>query len=252
MEDWKEQVALVTGGASGIGRATALAFAAEGTRVVVADVSPDGGEETIRLIRSRGGEARFVLADVSRAGDVEALIAKTMKGYGRLDFAFNNAGIEGTMAPTAACSEENWDRTIATNLKGVWLCLKHELPRMLERKRGAIVNMASVAGLVGFPGLPAYVASKHGIVGLTRTAALEVARQGIRVNVVCPGAVETPMLDRLRKSGAGVEQSIAASEPVGRAAKPEEIAAAVIWLCSDSASFVTGQALPVDGGWVAQ
>jgi NAD(P)-dependent dehydrogenase (short-subunit alcohol dehydrogenase family) len=250
--NWKEKVALVTGASSGIGRATALAFAEEGARVMVADVSTDGGEEAVRVIRSRGGEASFVKTDVSRAHDVEAMVAKTLKTYGRLDCAFNNAGIEGTMASVVDCTEANWDRIIATNLKGVWLCMKYELPKMVERKRGAIVNTSSIAGLVGFQGLCAYDASKHGIVGLTRTAALEFAKQGIRVNAVCPGAIETPMLDRLEKDQPEVQKSVLASEPVGRVGKPEEIAAAVLWLCSDAASFVTGQALAVDGGWVAQ
>jgi NAD(P)-dependent dehydrogenase (short-subunit alcohol dehydrogenase family) len=250
--NWKEKVALVTGASSGIGRATAFAFADEGARVMVADVSTDGGEETVRLIRSRGGEASFIKTDVSRAQDVEAMVAKTIKTYGRLDCAFNNAGIEGTMASIVDCTEENWNRIIATNLKGVWLCMKYELPKMVERKRGAIVNTSSIAGLVGFQGLCAYDASKHGIVGLTQTAALEFAKQGIRVNAVCPGAIETPMLERLEKDQPEVQKSVLGSEPVGRVGKPEEIAAAVLWLCSDAASFVTGQALAVDGGWVAQ
>jgi len=252
MEHWQERVALVTGASSGIGRATALAFAAAGARIVASDVRAEGGHELVRAIRDRNGEATFVEADVSRASDVAQLVAHAERAYGRLDCAFNNAGIEGTLASTVECTEENWDHTIATNLKGVWLCMKAELAVMLPRGRGAIVNCSSVAGLVGFPGLPAYVASKHGIVGLTRTAALECAKRGVRVNAVCPGAVSTAMIERIFAAGAEVRSQVTASEPVGRMGRPDEIAAAVVWLCSDAASFVTGHALAVDGGWVAQ
>jgi NAD(P)-dependent dehydrogenase (short-subunit alcohol dehydrogenase family) len=247
---WKEQVALVTGAGSGIGRATALAFAEEGARVVVCDVQAGNGEDTVRMIRDLGNAAEFVAADVSRPGEVENLVYQTVKRFGRLDFAFNNAGIEGVMATTANCTEENWDRTLAINLKGVWLCMKYELRHMLERGAGAIVNCSSVAGLVGYQQLPAYAASKHGIVGLTRTAALEYAQQGIRINAVCPGVIRTAMIDRLSQNYPEVQ--LAAGEPIGRMGTPEEIAAPVIWLCSDRASFVTGQAFAVDGGWVAQ
>lgn len=250
MPMWKEQVALVTGAGSGIGRAAALAFADEGARVVVSDVHTSNGEEAVRMIRESGGQADFVAADVSKASDVENLIYQTVKRDGRLDFAFNNAGIEGVMATTADCTEENWDQTLAINLKGVWLCMKHELRHMLERGSGVIVNCSSVAGLVGFAQLPAYVASKHGIVGLTRAAALEYAQQGIRINAICPGVIHTPMVDRLQHEHPGLE--LAAGEPIGRMGTPEEIAGAVIWLCSERASFVTGQAWAVDGGWVAQ
>lgn len=246
------KVALVTGGGSGIGRAAALAFAREGAKVVVSDVVIDGGEETVRLIKAAGGQAVFVKADVARPAEVDALIARVVDTYGRLDCAFNNAGIEGTMAQTADCSEENWDRTIAINLKGVWLCLKAEIPQMLKQGGGAIVNTASVAGLVGFAGLPAYVASKHGVVGLTKSAALEYAKQGIRVNAVCPGVIRTPMVERLFRDNPAAGETIAAMEPVGRMGTPEEIAEAVVWLCSDAASFVTGLAMAVDGGLTAQ
>ncbi len=247
-----ERVALVTGAGSGIGRATAVAFARAGARVVVSDRDAAGGEQTVASIRSAGGDALFVRADVAVARDVEALVARAMHAYGRLDFAFNNAGIEGKQALTADTSEEDWDRIIAVNLKGVWLCMKHEIPRMLTGQGGAIVNCSSVAGLVGFAQLPAYVASKHGVVGLTKATALEYARSGIRVNAVCPGAIQTPMIDRVVAARPEMAAALAAAEPVGRMGRPEEIAAAVVWLCSDEASFVTGQAWAVDGGWVAQ
>lgn len=247
---WTEEVALVTGASSGIGRASALAFSEEGARVVLCDVHASEGEATARMVRELGGEAEFVAADVSKASDVENLMHHIVKRYGRFDFAFNNAGIEGVMASTADCSEENWDRTLSINLKGVWLCMKHELQHMLSRESGAIVNCSSVAGLVGFQQLPAYVASKHGIVGLTRTAALECAKKGVRVNAVCPGVIDTAMVGRISHDHPEVD--LAAGEPIGRMGKPEEIASAVIWLCSQRASFVTGQAIAVDGGWVAQ
>jgi len=246
------KIVLVTGGGSGIGRAASLALAKEGAKVAVSDVVVAGGEETVRLIKAAGSEATFIKADVAKAAEVEALIKKVVEIYGRLDCAVNNAGIEGAMTSTVDCSEENFDRIIAVNLKGVWLCMKHEIPQMLKQGGGAIVNTASVAGLVGFQGLPAYVASKHGVNGLTKTAALEYAKQGIRVNAVCPGVIQTPMLDRLFTSQPGVSETIAAMEPVGRLGKPEEIAAAVVWLCSDASSFVTGLPMAVDGGLIAQ
>ncbi len=246
------KIALVTGGGSGIGRATSLALAKEGAKVAVADVVVAGGEETVRMITAAGGEATFIKVDVAKAAEVEALIKKVVETYGRLDCAFNNAGIEGEMTTTVDCSEANWDCTIAINLTGVWLCMKHEIPQMLKQGGGAIVNTASVAGLVGFQGLSAYVASKHGVNGLTKTAALEYAKQGIRVNAVCPGVIHTPMLDRLFSSQPSAGETIAAMEPVGRLGKPEEIAAAVVWLCSDAASFVTGLPMAVDGGLIAQ
>jgi NAD(P)-dependent dehydrogenase (short-subunit alcohol dehydrogenase family) len=246
------KVALITGGGSGIGRATALAFAREGAKVVVADIVVEGGEETVRQIKAAGGEAIFVKTDVAKGAEVVALIKKTVETYGRLDCAFNNAGIEGTIALTAESSEDNWDRVIAVNLKGVWLCLKHEIPQMLKQGGGAIVNTASVAGLVGGAGASAYVASKHGVNGLTKTAALEYAKHGIRVNAVCPGVIRTPMLERAFASNLQLMEAMAAMEPIGRMAAPEEVAEAVVWLCSDAASFVTGLPMAVDGGWVAQ
>ena len=247
---FKDKVALVTGASFGIGRATALAFAKKGAKVVLADWKEN--QETMDLIKSIGGEAIFVKCDVSKAADVKALIEKTIATFGHLDYAYNNAGIEGTSAPIHECTEENWDKTIDVNLKGVWLCMKYEIIEMLKKGKGAIVNCSSVAGLVGFQGLPAYVASKHGIIGLTKTAALECAKLGIRVNAVCPGVIKTPMIDRLTANNKDTEAQFASQEPVGRLGLPEEIANAVIWLCSDKSSFVTGHAMPVDGGWVAQ
>jgi len=246
------KIALVTGAGSGIGRESALAFAASRAQVMVSDVVVESGEETVAQIKAAGGEATFMRADVSQRADVEALIRQIVETYGRLDCAHNNAGIEGDMAPTADCTEANWDRTIAINLKGVWLCMKYEIPQMLEQGGGVIVNTSSAAGLVGFVDLPAYVATKHGVAGLTRTAALEYAQQGIRVNAVCPGVIHTPMIDRIVGGDAEAEAQFTALEPVGRMGSPAEVAQAVVWLCSDAASFVTGIAMPVDGGFVAQ
>lgn len=246
------KVALVTGAGSGIGRASALTFAREGAKVVVADVAVEGGEETVRLIQQGGGEALFCKVDVSRAAEVEALIAKAVKTYGRLDCAYNNAGIEGSAATTTDYAEEEWERVIAINLKGVWLCMKYEIPYLLKQGGGAIVNTASAAGLVGFRGGAAYVASKHGVVGLTKTAALEYAKAGVRVNAVCPGAIDTPMMGRITGHRPQRAERMAASAPVGRMGTPQEIAESVVWLCSEAASFVTGQAMAVDGGITAQ
>ncbi|HEV8713377.1 MAG TPA: SDR family oxidoreductase [Candidatus Binatia bacterium] len=246
------KIALVTGAGSGIGRATALTFAREGAKVVVADVVVEGGEETVRLIKAAGGEALFVKADMAKATEVEAMVQKAVATYGRLDCAHNNAGIEGATGRTADYREEDWDRVISINLTGVWFCLKYEIAQMLKQGGGAIVNTASDAGLLGVPQMPAYVASKHGVVGLTKTAALEYAKSGIRVNAVCPGVIKTPMVDRITGQRAGRAERMAAAEPVGRMGKPEEIAEAVVWLCSEAASFVTGLPMPVDGGIIAQ
>lgn len=252
MGTFDEKVAIVTGASTGIGRATALAFAREGARGVVADVPVAGGDETVRLIKKAGGQATFVKTDVSKTADVKVMVQEAVRTYGRLDCAFNNAGIEGAAAPIVDNTEENFDRVIGINLKGVWLCMKYEIPEMLKQKGGAIVNCSSIAGLVGFPGITPYVASKHGVVGLTKTAALEYAKSGIRVNAVCPGVIRTPMIERFTGGKAEAEAQLTAGEPVGRMGAPEEIAEAVVWLCSDAASFVTGHPMVVDGGWVAQ
>jgi NAD(P)-dependent dehydrogenase (short-subunit alcohol dehydrogenase family) len=268
------KVALVTGAGSGIGRASALAFARQGACVIVADILADPAEETVKMIRDMGGNAVPVKADVSKPEEVRALLQKTIELFGRLDFAHNNAGIEGERNPTAACSEENWDRTIAVNLKGVWLCMKYEIQQMLKQGGGAIVNTASVAGLVGVYKLPAYAASKHGIVGLTKTAALEYARAEIRINAVCPGLIDTEMIERTLERGfskkrlvhkvpllgvlvdsmerRAVRSFLNRSIPIRRMGSAEEVANVVIWLCSDAASYVNGHALTVDGGYVAQ
>lgn len=247
---FQDKVAIVTGGSFGIGQATAMAFARRGASVVIADVIENN--ETLDQIRAAGGTAIFVKCDVSSSSDVKNLVDHTIRTYGRLDYAFNNAGIEGISAPAHECTEENWDHTLNVNLKGIWMCMKYELPQMLTHGKGAIVNCASVAGLVGFAGLPAYVASKHAVVGLTKTAALENAKTGIRINAVCPGVIKTPMVDRMTGKQKEVEKVYENMEPVGRMGKPEEVAEAVVWLCSDNASFVTGQPLAVDGGWIAQ
>jgi NAD(P)-dependent dehydrogenase (short-subunit alcohol dehydrogenase family) len=246
------RTALVTGGGSGIGRATALAFARAGANVVVADVDRFGGMETADLVTAAGGRCLFVAGDVSRSDEVVHIVDMAVGSYGHLDCAFNNAGIQGELSATVDCSEENWDRITGINLKGVWLCMKYELAHMLRRGRGAIVNCASNFGLVGSAGMPAYSAAKHGVMGLTKTAALETAKSGVRVNAVCPGPVQTPLVDRIVATQPEVLTAIEAREPVGRMGRPEEIANAVVWLCSDEASFVTGAFLSVDGGYVAQ
>jgi NAD(P)-dependent dehydrogenase (short-subunit alcohol dehydrogenase family) len=248
------KVAVVTGGSSGMGRATALAFAREGAKVIIADKNVKGGEETVRIIKQVGGEATFVKTDVSKATEVEALVNKTIELYGRLDCAFNNAGIASSGVYTADCTEENWDRTINVNLKGMWLCLKYEIPWMVEHGGGAIVNTSSVVGLMGSPNISDYVVSKTGIVGLTKSAALEYAKAGIRVNAVCPGMIDTPMA-KPKKGESDFfswDERAKREVPLGRRGTPEEVAEAVLWLCSDAASYVTGIAMPVDGGLLAQ
>jgi NAD(P)-dependent dehydrogenase (short-subunit alcohol dehydrogenase family) len=245
------KVAIVTGGTSGIGRDAAVLFAKAGAKVVVAGRREVEGKETIDLIRAAGEDGLFVKTDVARAADVRALVQKTVEKFGRLDVAFNNAGIEGSWSPIAEQSEEDWDSTIDINLKGVWLCLKYEIQQMLKQGGGgAIVNMASVAGFIGSAGAATYCASKHGVMALTKSAALETARNGIRVNAVCPAVIETPMGERLW--GAPEAKKFALGlHPIGRFGRPEEIAGAVVWMCSDGASFMTGQSLVLDGGFLA-
>ncbi len=252
MSEFDGKVAIVTGASAGIGRATALALSAEGARVLLADTDVQRGEEVARDIQHKGGQALFVETDVSDDRSVGEMTARAIEAYGSVDFAFNNAGIEGAPAPTHECTVENWNRTLSVNLSGVWFCMRHQIPHMLERGRGSIVNCASIAGLVGFAGIPAYVASKHGIVGLTKTTALEYAEQGIRVNAVCPGVIDTEMVERFTGQQPEAEAALLESEPIGRMGRPEEIADAVLWLFSDRSSFVTGQALAVDGGFVAR
>ncbi len=258
MYGFERKVAIVTGGSGGIGRATALSFAREGARVAIADVFVVGGEETARLIREKGGEATFFKADVSNPREAEALINRVVETYGRLDFAHNNAGIDGAQASTAEYPVDTWDRVIAINLTGVWLCMKYEIPQMLKVGKGAIVNTASVGGLMALTKISAYIAAKFGVIGITKTAALEYAIQNIRVNAICPGWTDTPMTVReAQQAGIGLEefkQMAASFVPVKRMGTPEEMAEAVVWLCSDAASYVTGHALIVDGaitaGWL--
>ncbi len=236
------KVALVTGAASGIGRATALAFGRAGACVVVADTAIDGGHATAAMIVESGGKALFVRSDIARTGDVEALIDKTINYYGRLDIAVNNAAVDEEGAPLAEGEEEQFDRIMGANVKGVWLCMKLQLRQMLKQGNGAIVNVSSVSGLVGAPNRAIYAASKHAVVGLTRSAAAEYAREGIRINALCPGAVKTPRT---------ADAQLAAPEPMGRFAEAAEIANAALWLCSEQASYVNGHELVVDGGFTA-
>lgn len=247
---FKDKVAIVTGGSFGIGRATAIMFAQRGAKVAIVDWKED--QETLQHIKSAGGEAIFIKCDVSKDSEVKAMVEQTVSTFGRLDYAFNNAGIEGASAPTHEATEENFDKVIGVNVKGVWLCMKYEIPHMLRQGKGAIVNCSSIAGVIGFPGIPIYTASKHAVIGLTKTAALEYANQGIRVNAVCPGAIQTPMIDRFIEKNKTTKEAMVSGEPIGRFGEPEEIAEAAIWLCSDASSFTTGHALVVDGGWVAR
>ena len=247
------KVAFVTGGASGIGRAAALAFARQGASVVVADVSDEGNQETARLIEHEGGRALAVRCDVRRGEEVKAALDKTMEVFGRLDAAFNNAGIEPRKpAPTADYDEEEWNRIIDIDLRGVFLCMKHEIPLMLKSGGGAIVNTSSGAGVIGIKGSPAYTAAKHGVIGLTRAAALDYAAQNIRVNAVCPGYIDTPMMGRFTGGTPEGRAKVTSEEPIGRMGRPEEIASAVRWLCSDGGAFTVGHALVVDGGQTVQ
>jgi len=251
MKEFDGKVALVTGGGSGIGRATALAFAREGAKVVIVDRNVQRGEETISMIRDAGGTVSFRRTDVSVAAEIEALVDYTMTTYGRLDLAFNNAGIEGDVKPLVDQTESNFDAVMDINVKGVWLSMKYEIPRMLEQGGGAIVNSSSVAGVVGFPGIGIYAASKHAVIGLTKTAALEYSPQGIRINAVSPGAIDTEMIDRLADGMNVKKDDLSTLHPIGRIGRVEEVAEAVLWLCSSKASFVTGHSLIVDGGFTA-
>jgi NAD(P)-dependent dehydrogenase (short-subunit alcohol dehydrogenase family) len=252
MNELKNKVAVITGAASGIGSATAELFAEEGATVLVADVQDDAGQSLVDQLAKAGHCATFVHCDVSSEADVGALIHLALSQYGRIDVLFNNAGVEGDQAPTAEATLENWQRVIDINLKGVFLGLKHGIKAMLQHGGGSIINNASVAGLVGFPNIPAYCASKGGVVQLTRTAALEYATQGIRVNCLCPGVIDTPMVERFTHGSAEAEAAMSALEPVGRAGQPREVAELALFLASDRSSFLTGAVVPVDGGFVAQ
>lgn len=249
MASFSGKVAIVTGGSSGIGRATAIAFAREGAIVVVASRREDEGEETVQRVKEARSDGVFVKTDVAKEADISAMVEKTIQSYGRLDYAFNNAGVEQLPTPLSEQTEEDFDRIININVKGVWLSMKYQIPQMLKNGAGAIVNMSSIAGLIGAPTLPIYVASKHAVVGLTKSLALEYAKSGIRINAVCPGYIQTPLVERLDKQ---LQEQMIQMHPIGRAGKPEEIAEAVVWLCSDKASFVIGHSLALDGGYVAQ
>ncbi|WP_299759533.1 SDR family oxidoreductase [uncultured Pontibacter sp.] len=249
-KQFQDKVAIITGASFGIGKATAILFAKRGAKVAVVDWKED--DETVNSIKSAGGEAIFIKCDVSKDSEVRAMVEQTISTYGRLDYAFNNAGIEGESAPTHEVTEENFDRVIGINVKGVWQCMKHQIPHMLQQGKGAIVNCSSIAGVIGFPGIPIYTASKHAVIGITKAAALEYAQQGIRVNAICPGAIQTAMIDRFIDKNKLTKEAMVSGEPIGRFGEPEEIAEAAIWLCSDASSFTTGHALLVDGGWVAQ
>ncbi|MCY0095075.1 glucose 1-dehydrogenase [Hoeflea ulvae] len=250
------KTALVTGSGAGIGRATALKFAADGANVVVSDIHVDGGEETVSMIHQAGGSAMFQRADVSKAADVAALVAGVVDQYGRLDCAVNNAGIEGTIAPFADQAEANYDAIMGINAKGTYLCMQAEIRHMLAAGGGTIVNLASIAGLIGFPGLSPYVASKHAVIGMTKNAALEYGKSGIRANAVCPGGIDTRMLDSLADQATSGAQSSAQMmdplHPLGRIGTPQEVANLIVWLSSPEASFMLGAIIPVDGGYVAQ
>ena len=248
----QNKVGLVTGAGSGLGRGSALAFAAEGAKVVVADTIAESGEETVMMIRKAGGEASFIKTDVSKASEVRAMVDKTVEIYGHLDCAYNNAGVVVTPRLTPDTTEEDWDHVISVNLKGVWLCMKYEIPQMLKQGKGAIVNASSMVGMIGLAKRSAYAASKHGVVGLTKVAALEYANAGIRVNAVCPAVVRTPLVESIIASDPEAETQLISMIPMERLGTLEEIAEVVVWLCSDASSFVTGHAMLVDGGAVAR
>ncbi len=248
----ENKVVLITGGGSGIGRATAILFAKSGAKLAIADIDPQSGQETADFITNHGSEALFIQTDVSRAEQVLHMVEATVAQYGRLDCAFNNAGIEGETKRTMDVSEADFDRIISINLKGVWLCMKYELEQMVHQGHGSIVNTASVAGLVGAHSLPVYAASKHGVVGLTRSAAVEYARKGVRVNAVCPAVIRTPMVERAMESFPQLKEGMLNSNPSRRLGEADEVAEAVLWLCSDASSFTNGATLTVDGGLTAQ
>ncbi len=250
MEDFAGRVALVTGGGSGLGQAAARILAERGARVVVADVNDEGGAETVAQCQGASSEAVFVHTDVTQEDQVKAAVATAVDTWGRLDAALNNAGTTGPTKPTADYTLEEWNAVVALNLTSVFLCLKHEIPQMVGQGGGAIVNTSSGTGLVGFAGLPGYVATKHGVIGLTRAAALEYVKSGVRVNAVCPGSTRTPMLEGFMGGDPAIEKAMEQSAPIGRLARPDEIAEAMVWLLSDSASFVVGHAFAVDGGAV--
>ena len=252
MKEFEGKVALVTGGGSGIGRATALAFARDGARVVIGNRNVQRGEETVSMIRDAGGTASFKRTDVLVAAEIKALVDHAVTTYGRLDMAFNNAGIEGEVKPTLVDhTEANFDAVMGVNVKGVWLSMKYEIPLMLDQGGGAIVNCSSVAGVIGFPGIGIYVASKHAVIGLTKTAALEYSARGIRINAVNPAVIDTEMVDRLTDGMNMRKDDLTKFHPIGRLGRVEEVAEAVLWLCSDKASFVTGHSLIIDGGFTA-
>lgn len=252
MKEFEGKVALVTGGGSGIGRATARAFARQGAQVVIGNRNVQRGEETVAMIRKAGGTASFKRTDVLVAAEIESLIDHSVKTYGGLDLAFNNAGVEGTVAPIVQQTEADYDAVMDVNVKGVWLSMKYEILRMLERGGGAIVNCSSVAGLIGFPNMAPYFASKHAVIGLTKVAALEYSAQGIRINAVNPAVIETEMVDRIAEGFSMKKDELIPMHPIGRLGRVEEIAEAVLWLCSPKSSFVTGHSLVVDGGFTAR
>ena len=252
MGQLEDKVAVVTGSGSGIGKATALALAREGARVVVAEIDRESGEETVQTIVRQGGQAIFVKTDVTREADAESLVKAAVETYGRLDSAVNNAGIDGLAGPTAECTRENFERILSVNLMGVFLGMKSQIPQMIAQGGGSIVNVASTMGVVAHHEIPAYVASKHAVIGLTKSTALGTVREGVRINAVCPGNTDTPIIQAMQKDEPESFRGLMGMTPAGRLAEPEEIANAILWLCSDASSYCTGHALLVDGGYSIQ